>query len=308
MNSRYLPKLTQDHHVQHVEDSHSFWGRGGTIEDRIRLLRTRLVVYGPKIYTMAGLADSDGKLLASLKRYYFKIVVNDDDCPCVGLGAVFTHPDFRRKGYAAELIRIAVEDAKSTEGCKYAMLYSDIAPAYYERFGFQQLPALNWQSGLVESDTSTPLSFRKAKAIELEQMLELFSAHAKRAKAYGARDQQTWGLFREINSIGNDYVVEGQGGIVGYFTATPVKDKRYLWVEECVAPESIDLWPIISDFARSQGLHELRGWDSHLSVRPAESKTLKREKQIPMILFIEKPGSIPEGVLSQAHFTPADHF
>jgi hypothetical protein len=104
------------------------------------------------------------------------------------------------------------------------------------------------------------------------------------------------------------YVVEDQGEIVGYFTATPVKDKRYLWVEEAVAPESFDLWPMISDFALSQGLHEIRGWDSHLSVRPAESMTLKREKQIPMLLFIEKPGSIPEGVLSQAHFTPADHF
>ncbi len=57
-----------------------------------------------------------------------------------GLGSIATAPEMRRRGCAAGLIRgvLAELDAR---GVAVVYLHSDIAPAYYRRFGFRALPA-----------------------------------------------------------------------------------------------------------------------------------------------------------------------
>jgi GNAT superfamily N-acetyltransferase len=78
-------------------------------------------------------------LLASAKRYDFNAWIGFDLTPVMGLGAVFTPEPLRRHGHGRTLMNLLLQDAE-TRGCRYALLFSEIGPAYYESFGFLVLP------------------------------------------------------------------------------------------------------------------------------------------------------------------------
>ena len=56
-----------------------------------------------------------------------------------GIGSIATTPEKRGNGCAAKLIGNVVE-ALDRGGMRVVFLFSDIAPRYYERFGFAALP------------------------------------------------------------------------------------------------------------------------------------------------------------------------
>jgi hypothetical protein len=57
----------------------------------------------------------------------------------LGIGALFTRPDMRRRGAAAELLRRLMAAAEA-DGASLALLFSEIGTSYYERFGFRTVP------------------------------------------------------------------------------------------------------------------------------------------------------------------------
>ena len=56
----------------------------------------------------------------------------------LGIGSVITPPEFRHKGYAAELLEKTMH---LVEDGDVVFLYSEVPPPFYERFGFRVLPA-----------------------------------------------------------------------------------------------------------------------------------------------------------------------
>jgi predicted N-acetyltransferase YhbS len=54
-----------------------------------------------------------------------------------GIANVATHPDFRGRGLASSLLQEAIAQAKK-DGLSFLLLVTEI-PAFYERFGFQDL-------------------------------------------------------------------------------------------------------------------------------------------------------------------------
>lgn len=85
------------------------------------------------------LVDDAGAPLASLKRYRYDIRLDGRDGWMCGLGAVFTPPDRRGKGYAAALIERVLEQERR-EGALVAALFSEIGAPFYERLGFRVVP------------------------------------------------------------------------------------------------------------------------------------------------------------------------
>jgi len=79
------------------------------------------------------LADGQGAPLSSLVVYQLGPGV-------AGIGSIATPPGLRRRGLAARLIKDILE-LLAREGAKTVFLFSDIAPGYYEQFGFRILPA-----------------------------------------------------------------------------------------------------------------------------------------------------------------------
>ena len=85
------------------------------------------------------LVAADGTLLATLKRYRYDARLDGRDGWMCGLGAVFTPPAHRGRGYARELIERTLEEGRR-DGALFAGLFSEIGAELYRRLGFQPLP------------------------------------------------------------------------------------------------------------------------------------------------------------------------
>jgi GNAT superfamily N-acetyltransferase len=85
------------------------------------------------------LVDAEGRLLASAKRYRFDARLDGRDVLMSGIGAVFTPPDLRGRGFASEIVEQLV-DRERREGAAVASLFSEIGEAFYKRLGFSLVP------------------------------------------------------------------------------------------------------------------------------------------------------------------------
>jgi predicted N-acetyltransferase YhbS len=106
------------------------------------------------------LLEEDGRPASSLVCYPLTFSVGGRAVEGYGLGAVATHPTFRRRGLAHALCE-AVIRANEEQGRSVGLLFSAIRPAYYERLGFRAMPAWHWVyerlADLGSSGASAPL-------------------------------------------------------------------------------------------------------------------------------------------------------
>ena len=95
--------------------------------------------YGRRHYRTVGLYD--GKtLLASFKRYERTLRAGSQRLHGVGIGAVFTAPSLRGRGYASAMLAMEL-DRSLADGADLAFLFSDIRPQFYAPLGFVALPS-----------------------------------------------------------------------------------------------------------------------------------------------------------------------
>ena len=124
---------------QILDETFPLWGEGlsraGYARYNLAQLRTP---WGASHLHRVALVDETG-WLATAKRYRLRARLDGQDLAMVGLGAVFTPARRRRQGHAGELIRRLLNEAAS-DGCRLALLFSEIEPGYYERFGFRPVP------------------------------------------------------------------------------------------------------------------------------------------------------------------------
>jgi GNAT superfamily N-acetyltransferase len=85
------------------------------------------------------LVDDAGRLLATAKRYRYRMRLDGRAGWMSGIGAVFTPPLQRGKGYASQLIEQLLEIERK-EGALLAGLFSEIGATFYERLGFTPVP------------------------------------------------------------------------------------------------------------------------------------------------------------------------
>jgi GNAT superfamily N-acetyltransferase len=85
------------------------------------------------------LLDDRGRWVASAKRYQWPIRLDGVDRLMCGVGAVFTRPEERGRGYARMIIERLIEQSHR-EGAAIAGLFSEIGEPFYERLGFRTAP------------------------------------------------------------------------------------------------------------------------------------------------------------------------
>jgi predicted acetyltransferase len=95
--------------------------------------------YGKRSYRTFGLYDGE-RLLASFKRYDRVVRLENQRLHAVGIGAVFTPPPERGRGFASAMLALALDEARSA-GVDFAYLFSDIHPQFYKAIGFVELPS-----------------------------------------------------------------------------------------------------------------------------------------------------------------------
>jgi len=138
-----LATLSADAYVRDVlPHSASLWGGERSFDEYVDEFRTLCASgFGRRRFRTLGLGI-DGTLGASCKRYQRELRCGERTLRAVGIGAVFTPPEQRGRGYATALIG-ALLDAERAAGTDLAFLFTDIHPAFYERLGFIALPSRN---------------------------------------------------------------------------------------------------------------------------------------------------------------------
>jgi GNAT superfamily N-acetyltransferase len=116
------------------------WNEGLTRDAYARWNAAQLrTSWGANYLRRFALLDDRGRWVASAKRYLWPIRLDDADGTMCGLGAVFTRPEDRGRGYAATIIERLIDQSRA-EGAALAGLFSEIGEAFYERLGFKTVP------------------------------------------------------------------------------------------------------------------------------------------------------------------------
>jgi len=166
---------------QILRDTYPIWG-GGLSFDAYTNFQTgqRRTSWGATHIERMALLDGS-RLLASAKRYDLTARVDGRIRRVLGIGALFTTRELRRRGAASALIAHLV-DAANTDGYEFAMLFSDIGPSLYERLDFVPVP-LESATLTVKPFTGPPATLvRSGDDRDLAHITELSAARSARAR------------------------------------------------------------------------------------------------------------------------------
>ena len=126
---------------QILRESFPLWGDGLSYDAYVRYWEAqRRTAWGATHLDRVAIVEQ-GRVTSSAKRYDFGARIDGRIRRVLGIGAVFTSPDRRGRGGARRLIESMLEAAE-VEGFEYAMLFSEIDPAFYEALEFVPIPLL----------------------------------------------------------------------------------------------------------------------------------------------------------------------
>ena len=118
-------------------------------------------------------------VLASAKRYDLSLRIDGRIRRVLGIGAVFTATAHRGRGYARELLTRMLDTAVA-EGHEFAMLFSEIAPAFYEKLDFVPVPLLESTLEIDQKRGGAPaMLVRSGDEKDLPNIVEMSAARSK---------------------------------------------------------------------------------------------------------------------------------
>lgn len=222
-------------------------------------------------------------VVSSAKRYDLSLRLDGRIRRVLGIGAVFTAEAHRGRGAGRELLTRMLETAV-TEGQEFAMLFSEIAPAFYERLDFVPVPLTEWVIEVDQKRGGAPaMLVRSGDDRDLPNIIEMSAARAAGARLaldrsedfvrYGiSRNRLQSGLAPLGRKTTEFLVVEEGHQAVAYLVATE-QDGRWM-IEEAGDrdPSGARLGAMLQVMlARypSERLPEIRGWWPQ-SLRPPQ--------------------------------------
>jgi predicted N-acetyltransferase YhbS len=249
----------------------------------------------------------DGAIVATLLVHRIELALDGRVIPAYGIGSVGTLVAERRRGHAAALCRAACA-AHEGEGRAVGLLFSDIAPAYYERLGFRASPATEHRcekpKELAESGaaaTLVPIDPRR----EAERLAAAWRAyhrgtlhfHRDAARLVESVEDAHDDWFFAVGSPDRGYVrlYDSRGG--------PADRPASLLVVEAILLRPEDRAPAlraVGRLAAEAGKGLVEGWQAPPAEVAPWFTSRPRAREIPMLR-----GAPPH---SSAAFWAADHF
>lgn len=227
--------------TQILDTSYRLWGEGLTRKSYENYnLAQQATRWGRQHLDRVALVDA-GRVLSSAKRYRVHLNIDGRQHPTMGIAAVFTPPELRRRGHAGTLLDEIVE-AAARDGFDFAMLFSEIGIEYYSRHGFRTVPQDTLHVEVVRRPGAPAVVVRGGYARDI---LPIARMHAELASKYRASFVRTpeWIEYaiskkRLLAGLGPDgtngvlfYVVEEGGRAVAYVVVTT--GPRGWTIEEC---------------------------------------------------------------------------
>lgn len=258
---QFVTRLSDEQILETQRPSQGIWGGGLAFEARMSKLRG-LLELGPEALRVAGLVDvQSGAVISSLKRYRMAFRTSAEIVPAVGLGAIFTPEEHRRRGYAERLVRAVLEEA-AANGAGFSLLYSDIGGAYYEKMGFRVLSMRSAEIAAAELVTGADegVAHRAATDADAGALLAWHEKYLPREWAQPIRDERTRALFRRRNAADAEVILRRDGVEFGYVEIAVDKDE--FWIAELCVPEEelAAAWSRIGRMALERGCTRVGGW------------------------------------------------
>lgn len=303
--------------------SHAQWGAGlsaTAYRDMWRELaelpwarsRFRLLVW----------TDGDRRVLSSVKVYRPRVRIDRSRGDACGIGAVFTPPAHRRRGYAKAMLRRVLADA-AARGDSIALLFSDISPELYESLGFRSLPAEEAVGTLRRAEACAPPELRLRPLVD-DDLPEVQAAHAATAERRTfavERDLEHWRFLlarseayaRRLGGPGagrSFQVAESNRGFVGYVIGVEsgaTWELREVGAAGGEASLAADIARAAARQARRAGMRAVRGWFPRPFGERLPEWDLRFEPRghaRPMILPLRAGAEVQEAVSTGRIFIP----
>lgn len=166
---------------QILHDTYPIWGGGLTFEAYSSYQAgQKRTPWGAAHIERVVLLDGS-RPLASAKRYDLSARIDGRIRRVLGIGAVFTPRELRGRGAASALIAHLI-DAGNTEGFEFALVFSDVGPALYERLDFVPVPLESATLQVTQHGGAPAVLMRAGDERDLAHIAELSAIRASKAR------------------------------------------------------------------------------------------------------------------------------
>lgn len=167
-----LVAATGEHLRQILSENFSLWSDGLAFDRYQQFWEAQLrTPWGTTHLDRVALLE-DGRVLSSAKRYDLSARLDGRIRRVLGIGAVFTSPARRGRGGAQRLLE-AILAAAEAEGYEFALLFSEIDPAFYERLDFVPVPFLESTLEISRKDGAPAMLVRAGDDRDLPSIVEM---------------------------------------------------------------------------------------------------------------------------------------
>jgi GNAT superfamily N-acetyltransferase len=228
--------------LEHVlNDTFPLWNDGLTRENYAKHWTAQLKTpWGQSHLDRVALVDGP-HVMCSAKRYDLSLRLDGRIRRVLGIGAVFTAPAHRGRGCARELI-VRMLDTAVTEGQEFAMLFSEISPAFYERLDFVPMPLLESTLEVDQKRGGAPaMLVRSGHDRDLPSIIEMSAARSANARLaldrsedfvrYGITKKRLLSGLSPMGRRNTEFLVVEEGDQAVAYLVSTEQDGRWM-IEE----------------------------------------------------------------------------
>ena len=226
---------------QVLNDTFPLWNDGLSRENYARNWAAQLKTpWGQSHLDRVALIDGP-HVMSSAKRYHLSLRLDGRIRSVLGIGALFTAAAHRGRGCARELLTRMLDTAV-TEGQEFAMLFSEIAPAFYERLDFVPVPLLESTLEVDQKRGGAPaMLVRSGDDHDLPAIAEMSAARSAGARLaldrsedfvrYGITKKRLLSGLSPIGRRNTEFLVVEEGQQAVAYLVSTEQDGRWL-IEE----------------------------------------------------------------------------
>jgi predicted acetyltransferase len=287
--------------------AHEAWGGNTEIEQFVRARKRSIQHKRARWWVLTRM----GKVCASLGSYPLRFVVEGREVAGFGLGAVYTAPEERRRGYAEQLCR-HVAAAEQAAGCEVGLLFSDISPDYYAKLGWHVVGDSLYKADVADLWEPTPgLGVRIRKPHDrIASLNAMWEATEKSASLWLKRPDDYWRYILTRSPEDHHVMLCDKAGLERGYMRIHI-DGMKAHIHEILLPQGIadawldSAWALAAHYAASQGAEYLSTWQEPAPRSRPLWDEAARGKAITMMLW---SGQTAEQAPSACSIHDTDHF
>ncbi|MCY4554038.1 MAG: GNAT family N-acetyltransferase [Candidatus Poribacteria bacterium] len=188
------------------------------------------------------IAIDNGTIVSTVRVFIRKMFLHGEPVTVGGIGEVSTHPEYRRRGLATQLLKDSIEFMESRDIAVSSLhgsqrIYSiegwEKVPRYYARQPVTAKKQVAWDVRPANFDDTA----------EVKRIADLYDGYARKFNGTFVRDEMAYWTAWVRSESPNAWVAERDGNIEGYVSVVRREDQ--LNVKEFIASEAA--------FARERG-------------------------------------------------------